>query len=169
MKNIVVVDCISTGINFIGDIVNRGYNPIVLQLKIPENSIEEYEERLNHGYNQINEKFDMIYEKDTYEETLEAVRKVDPVLIVPGNEDGVILATKLANDLNLLCNPIENIDAMTLKHEMHKRLAENNLRYIRGKVIKSVDEAIEFYDDESLKEVVVKPIRSAASCMYVFV
>ena len=49
-------------------------------------------------------------------------------------------------------------------YEMHKRLAENGLRYIRGKVIGSVEEAIEFYDAESLGEVVIKPIRSAGSC-----
>ena len=47
---------------------------------------------------------------------------------------------------------------------MHKRLAENGLRYIRGKVSGSVEEAIEFYDAESLGEVVIKPIRSAGSC-----
>ena len=164
MENIIVVDCISTGINFIADIINRGYNPIVLELKPSEDIVDEYNQKIIHNYNQINEKFDMIYEKDTYEETLEAVRKVNPVLIVPGCEEGVVLATKLSDDLNLLGNSVENIGAMTLKHEMHKRLAEKGLRYIRGKVIKSVDEAIEFYDDESLNGVVVKPIRSAGSC-----
>ena len=163
MENIIVVDCISTGINFIEDIINRGYNPIVLELKPSEDIFDEYNQKIKHNYDQINEKFDMIYEKDTYEETLEAVRKVNPVLIVAGSEEGVVLATKLAEDLDLLGNSTENIDAMTLKHEMHKRLAENGLRYIRGKVIKSVDEAIEFYDDESLNGVVIKPIRSAGS------
>ncbi len=34
MRNIIVVECISTGKNFIGDIINRGYNPVVLHLKI---------------------------------------------------------------------------------------------------------------------------------------
>ena len=164
MENIIVVDCISTGINFIGDIINRSYNPIVLELKPSENIVDEYNQRIIHSYNQINEKFDIIYEKDTYEETLESVRKVNPVLIVAGCEEGVVLATKLSEDLGLLGNSVENIGAMTLKHEMHKRLAENGLRYIRGKVIKSVEEAIEFYDDESLNEVVVKPLRSAGSC-----
>ena len=43
----------------------------------------------------------MIYEKDSYEETLEAVKKFDPLLVLPGNEHGVILATKLANDLGM--------------------------------------------------------------------
>ena len=164
MENIIVVDCISTGVNFIADIINRGYNPIVLELKPSDDIVDEYNQKIISNYNRINEKFDMIYEKDTYEETLEAVRKVNPILVVPGCEEGVVLATKLSDDLNLLGNSAENIGAMTLKHEMHKRLAENGLRYIRGKIIKSVDEAIEFYDDESLNEVVIKPIRSAGSC-----
>ncbi|WP_296891427.1 ATP-grasp domain-containing protein [uncultured Methanobrevibacter sp.] len=164
MENIIVVDCISTGVNFIEDIINRGYNPIVLELKPSEDIVDKYNQKIISNYNRINEKFDMIYEKDTYEETLEAVRKVNPLLVVPGCEEGVVLATKLSDDLNLLGNSAENIGAMTLKHEMHKRLAENGLRYIKGKIIKSVDEAIDFCDDESLNEVVVKPIRSAGSC-----
>ena len=164
MRNIIVVDCISTGIHFIGDIINRGYNPIVLELKPTEDNAEAYHAKIKRNYAEINEEFDMIYEQDTYEETLELVKKADPLLIVPGCEEGVVLATKLANELGLLCNPIENLEAMTLKHEMHNRLAEKGLRHIRGKVIRTVEEAIEYYDKESLKEVVVKPIRSAGSC-----
>ena len=164
MRNIIVVDCISTGIHFIGDIINRGYNPIVLELKPTEDNVEAYNAKIKENYAKINEKFDMIYEKDTYEETLKEVRKTNPALIVPGCEEGVILATKLANELGLLCNPIENLDAMTLKHEMHNRLAEKGLRHIQGKVIVSVKEAIEFYDEKNLNEVVIKPIRSADSC-----
>lgn len=163
MRNIIVVDCISTGIHFIGDIINRGYNPIVLELKAAGDDDESYKAMLKSHYDEINENFDMIYEKDTYEETLEEVRKADPALIVPGNEHGVILATKLANDLGLLCNPIENLDAITLKHEMHNRLAEKGLRHIRGKPVHSLEEAIEFYDNEGLSEVVIKPIYSAGS------
>lgn len=52
---------------------------------------------------------------------------------------------------------------MTLKNEMHNRLREKGLRYIRGKVVSSAEEAIEFYDLESLKEVVIKPIYSEGS------
>lgn len=163
MKSIIVVDCISTGINFIGDIVNRGYKPVVLELKSGFDDVEKYKVMVNSFYDKIDEKFDMIFEKDSYEETLEEVRKSNPEIIVPGSERGVILATKLANDLNLLCNPIENIDAMTLKDEMHNRLAEKGLRYIRGRTVTTVEEACEFYDEESLTEVVVKPVYSAAS------
>ncbi|WP_407377694.1 ATP-grasp domain-containing protein [Methanobrevibacter sp.] len=80
-----------------------------------------------------------------------------------GNERGVILSTKLSNDLGLLGTPIENLEAMTLKDKMHERLAEAGIRHIRGKVVTSIDEAVEFYEAESLKEVVIKPVYSFCS------
>ncbi len=57
---------------------------------------------MQSNYDRIEYDFDLIHEKDTYEETLEMVRELDPLLIVAGNERGVILTTKLFNDLNLL-------------------------------------------------------------------
>lgn len=164
MKNIIVVECISTGKNFIGDIINRGYNPIVLHLKDSDTeSGKKFGEHVLEEYKLIPYEFDMIYEKDTFEETLEEVKKFNPLLIVPGNERGVVLATRLSNELGLLSNSIENIDAMTLKNEMHNKLAQRGLRSIKGKVIHSLNEAMEFYDSENLKEVVIKPIYSAGS------
>ena len=165
MRNIVVVECISTGTNYIQDIVARNYNPVVLEMAESGENEEAllYKKIVHDSYERIKHDFDLIHEKDTYEETLAMVKELDPVLVVPGNEKGVILATKLANDLNLLCNPIENLDAFTLKNEMQNRLAENNLRSIRGRVVKSVEEAIDYYDSEGLKEVVIKPIYGAAS------
>ena len=164
MKNIIIVECRSTGTNYIEDIINRGYNPVVLECRYGDSERgEEYKTNSIKEYDDIKYDFDMIYEQDTYEETLKIVEKFDPILILPGNERGVILACKLANDLNLLCNPIENLDAMTLKHEMQNKIAEHGLRSIRGKVVKSLDDAIEFYDSEQLKEVVLKPSYSAGS------
>ena len=164
MRNIIVVECISTGKNYIGDIVNRGYNPVVLHLKDSDTEDgEKFGEHVLEEYKMIPYEFDMIYEKDTFEETLEEVQKFNPLLVVPGNERGVILATRLSYELGLLGNSIENLDAMTLKNEMHNRLAERGLRSIKGKVIHSLDEALEFYDEENLKEVVIKPTYSAGS------
>lgn len=164
MRNIIVVECISTGKNFIGDIINRGYNPIVLNLKDSDTEDgKKFGQHVLEEYEKIPYEFDVIYEKDTFEKTLEEVRKYNPLLIVPGNERGVILATKLSNELGLLCNPIENLDAITLKNEMHNRLAERGLRSIKGKVVHNLDEALEFYDSENLKEVVIKPTYSAGS------
>ena len=164
MRNIIVVECISTGKNFIGDIINRGYNPIVLHLKDSDTEDgKKFGDHVLEEYKLIPYEFDMIYEKDTFKETLDEVKKFDPLLIVPGNERGVVLAAKLTHELELLGNSIENLDAMTLKNEMHTRLTERGLRSIKGKVVHNLDEALEFYDSENLTEVVMKPTYSAGS------
>ena len=164
MRNIVLVHCISTGINFVEDIINRGYNPIVLELKASETEDgERYSEHVHKEYKMIPYDFDMIYEQDTYEETIEAVKRYDPLLVLPASEQGVVLATRLAYDLGLLGNHIDNLEAMTLKDKMQERIAEYGLRSIRGKVIQTLEEALEFYDEEELNEVVLKPIYSSGS------
>ena len=151
--------------NFIQDVVRRGFGLVVLQMKNMGGNEQSniYYQGICDELDSIEEDFLWLHEKDTYEETLEMIRAYDPLLVLPASEFGVILATKLANDLNLLCNPIENIGAMTLKDEMHNRLAEHDLRHIRGQVVRSVDEAIEFYDSENLTEVVIKPLQGASS------
>ena len=164
MRNIVIVEAISTGINYIEDVINRGFNPVVLQTKVPETpEAEIYIKLVEESHKSIKFDFEMINEKDSYEETLEMVKKYDPLLVIPGSERGVILATKMANDLNLKGNPIENIDALTLKHKMQEKIAEKGLRHIRGHVIHSLEEAVQYYDEENLKEVVVKPTYSSGS------
>lgn len=165
MRNIVIVQCASTGVNFVQDIIDRNYNPVVLEMRAFGDSEEAqiYLEEIWKEYEDIDNDFDMVYEPDTYEETLEAVRKFNPLLIVPGNEEGVILATRMSHDLGLLGNPVENIDSMTLKNEMHNKLREHGLRSIRGKVVRSVEEAIEYYDSNDFTEVVLKPVYSASS------
>ena len=164
MRNIVIVEAGSTGFNFIRDIVNRNFHPIALDMKADDTEAgREYKEMVCRSYANIDVDYELIYEKDTYEETLEMVREYDPLLVIAGSEMGVRLAPRLANDLDLLCNPIENLDAITLKDKMQEKIAEKGLRHIRGRVVTSVEEAIEYYDEEGLSEVVVKPVYSAGS------
>lgn len=166
MDNIIIVECISSGKNFIKDIVRRNYNPIVLEQKF-KNATDKFlkEEKKMHEseYAAINEDFELIYEQDTFEETVEMVRKLNPILILPGSEDGVILATKLANALGLTSNPIESLKYMTLKDEMQNALKKAGIRYIKGKTVDSLKDAIEFYNESGLKEVVVKPLNNSGS------
>ncbi len=164
MRNIIVVECISTGKNFIEDIINRGYNPIVMHLNKPDTKAGiKMQKHIQEEYESIPYEFDMVYEQDSFEETLNEVKKFNPLLILPASEAGVRLATKLTHELGLVGNSIENLDAMTLKHEMHNRLAQKGIRSIKGKIVHSLEEVLDFYDSESLKEVVLKPIYSAAS------
>ena len=164
LGNIVIVECVSSGKNFVQDCINRNYSPIALQSKVGDSKEEEgYRKSMDDALSYISADCEVITQKDTYEENLEMVREYNPVLVVPGSERGVVLATKLANDLNLLCNPIENLDAITLKDKMHEKLAENGLRHIRGRRVSSVQEAIDFYDEENLTEVVTKPVYGSGS------
>ena len=159
MRNIIVVDCQSTGINFIDDIYNRRYNPVALEL-IPDinEDIEEYRQKMDLEYERSYYDFDLIHEKESYEETLEMVRELDPLLILAGTDEGAYLATKLSHDLDLLGNPIEDIDAVTDWEKTQERLSEKNLRHIKSRVIHSADEAIGFYDEESLNQVSLKEL-----------
>ena len=86
----------------------------------------------------------MIKEADTYEETLARVKEYDPLLVLPGSEGGVPLATHLADDLGLPGNPWANIDKMIKKDAMQQALADAGIRSIRGRNVKSVDEAMDF-------------------------
>ena len=64
MRNIIVVECTSTGKNYIGDIVNRGYNPIVLHLKDSDTEDgKKFGQHVLEEYSRIPYDFDMIPEK----------------------------------------------------------------------------------------------------------
>lgn len=164
MKNIIVVECKSTGKNFIGDIANMGFNPVILETNVADTEEGKlYYQAVKNGYAAIKHDFEVIHEKETYVETLEMVKSYDPLLVLPANERGVILASKLAYDLDLMANDIENLDAMTLKSEMQNRLAECGLRHIKGKNVTNIEDALDFYDSEGLTEVVIKPVYGSGS------
>ena len=79
MKNIVIVEAISTGVNFITDIVHRGYHPVVLELTLAEGS------HIAGGrqgiYSRTGDTFEIIKEQNSYEETLALVK-------MPGSKAG---------------------------------------------------------------------------------
>ena len=161
MRNIVVVEAISTGVNFITDIVHRGYHPVALELKTEEES------HITDGrkgiYSRTRDQFDVIKEQASYEETLALVKSYDPLLVLAGSEDGVVMATRLADDLGLPGNPAENLDQMTKKNAMHEALKKAGIRYIKGEVVNSPQEALDFCTKNKLTCAVVKPLQSAGS------
>ena len=91
MRNIIIVQCASTGITYVQDIIDRNYNPVVLELKKFNNPevANDHCELVQKGYKLIDNDFEIIYEKDSYEETLEMVKGYDPLIILPGSEIGV--------------------------------------------------------------------------------
>ncbi|MCR5083336.1 MAG: ATP-grasp domain-containing protein [Parasporobacterium sp.] len=161
MKNIVIVDLLSTGINYVTDIVQRGYNPVIVESLVISNSTAY--DQVKENYSKLKTMPVIIREKNSYEETLDEIKKYDPVLVLPGTESGVVLATRLAYDMGLPGNDINYIDAMTKKDAMHEALKNAGIRYIRGKIVVSADEAVSFCKENGLDKTIVKPTQSAGS------
>lgn len=160
MRNIIIVDPYSTGYNLVEDVVRRGYNPVVLET-IQEKTKDL--EALKGIYAAFYHKPQIIEECDCYEDTLKLVKSFEPVLVIAGCETGVPLATMLADDLGLPGNSAGNIDYMIKKDAMHEALKQAGIRYIHGKKVKSVKEALDFCAESGFESAVVKPLRSAGS------
>lgn len=163
MHNIIVIEAISTGINYVSDIKKRGFHPVIME----QNACGGLKTFLQHerkiAYAKLAAPCTIISEEECYPKTLEKVRQLNPILIVPGTEPAVPLATRLAEDLGLPGNPAANIEKMTNKQAMQQALAKCGLRHIRGRVVKTVEEALAFYDELKCCQVILKPYRGAAS------
>ena len=161
MRNIVIVEAVSTGYNLVEDIVRRGYNPVILEPAGEPG--EEIEKMRNSSYKAYYRTPKILRAPDDYAETLALVKEYDPLLVVAGTENGVILATRLAADLGLPGNPYENIEFMTRKDAMQEALKAAGMRYIRGRNVKTVEEALQFCRENGFETAVIKPRQSAGS------
>ena len=163
-KSIVICEYISTGINYAEDARARGYTPVLVEGRYVGSP--EDVERLKAARDKVNERVKgriKIIKEDEYENVLKQVRELDPALVIAGSEFGVGLAAELSADLGLPGNPVDRIPYMTQKDMMQKALADHGLRSIRGRVVRSEKEAIEFYRELGVSDVVVKPVRGAGS------
>ena len=164
-QSIVICEYVSTGVNYIEDAWARGYEPVLVEghyVGSPDD-VEGFKflrERINH---RMHGKVDIIPEDLEYDEVLRRVKEHNPAIVLAGNEFGVSIATRLAEDLGLIGNPADRIPQMTEKEEMHKALKEYGIRYIKGRSVESEEEARELYKELGCSDVVVKPNRGAGS------
>jgi len=163
-KKVVIVEALSTGFNYIQDCIERGLEPVILEVACADKNILEFMEQLRHEkYAKLTTKVQTLREAETYEKTLEMVRALNPILVVPGAEYGVVLATRLADDLGLPGTPYSYIDKMTNKFYTHEALKAAGVRHIRGKICKTQEEAEKFYDELDNEKVVIKPPHGCCS------
>ena len=164
-KRIVIAEYVSTGYNMVYDVLSRGYEPVLLDCPYVAEQAdladfhagrEAVRARLPKGLIHIPENAD-------YQAVLEQVRALQPILVIAGSEFGVPYATRLAADLGLPGNPVDRLKAMTEKDSMHQALKEYGIRYIRGQVISTVDEARAYYQELNTEHVVVKRVRGVGT------
>ena len=154
-RNIVIVEATSTGANYIHDVRELGHNPVCVEMYPDKEVGREYYES-NYSLNG-EELPQHIKAEKSYEKTLEVVRKLDPICIVPASDERIEWATKRAYDLGLPGNIPKNLNKMIDKQYSQDALKEANLRYIRSKEVTSYEEAKEFIKELDGSKFVVKP------------
>lgn len=164
-KRIVICEYISTGYNYVYDVLSRGYEPVLLNCSYVAEEADAADFRAGRAAVRARLPKDLITieENPDYNAVLEQVRALEPVHVIAGSEFGVPYATRLAADLNLPGNPVSQLKAMTEKDAMHQALKDAGVRYIRGQVIASVEEARAYYDELGTENVVVKRVRGAGT------
>lgn len=164
MRNILLFDFGSSGVNYAQDIINRGYNPVALVEPLDKNDMREdlylYKKQL---YSQYENKVQFISLPKEYDEVLDLVKKLDPLLIFGCSDASSVIVTKLCNDLNMPSNSFEYVDNYIDKAKMHEQLKKHGVRYIRGKVVYSKQEALDYFREENFRQCIIKPSKSASS------
>ena len=165
-QKIGVVEIISTGFNYIDDILSLGYEPLVIEGHYigKEDEIKPFKDaQMTMSKKAKDRGITVIPDTEDYNEMLAKVKEYNPIIIVAGSEFGVPLATRLADDLGLPGNSAKNIKAMTEKAAMHDALKNYGIRYIKGRLVTSIDDASSYYDELGTENVVVKRTRGAGT------
>ncbi|WP_408070768.1 ATP-grasp domain-containing protein [Butyrivibrio sp. JL13D10] len=164
-RKIIIYKCYSSAVNYIHDIRMLGYEPVLL-----EPFIEDEAKRIEmHDDYTSNYKFngdicpEVIMEKPTYEEALEMIKEINPILILPGADNALWLCMKVSGDLGLKSNSLENYMPMRDKYHMQKALKEADLKSMDTVILHSEDEALSFFISHKGKKVVLKPTEGAAT------
>lgn len=165
LQSILIVETISSGLLYVNDIIERGYQPIVIFPEI--NASQDDQDLLYTGLreravNELPEGTIVIYEEGV-EKLLKELQSFDIVCVVAGSEKGVILADKLAARLNLPGNPVESSILHLHKSEMQEALKQHGVRSIRSRLVHNVEEARAFWAELGVSKAVIKPPASAGT------
>ncbi|MBR1663078.1 MAG: ATP-grasp domain-containing protein [Ruminococcus sp.] len=165
MKRVIVVaEPMSTAFNFLEDIKQRGFEPVILESYIPDGYARRLmDEERKIKYSRIKYPIKIIKEDKDYNVTLKMIHDLDPVLVLAGSEEGVVIGTRLADDLGLTGNPYSIIANMTQKTSMQDALKKAGLRYIRSEEASSPDDCIKFLEKLGHEDVVLKHVHGVAS------
>jgi glutathione synthase/RimK-type ligase-like ATP-grasp enzyme len=160
-----IVRCYSSAVNYIHDIRTMRFEPVLMEPYI-EDEQQRAEIRADYAreYKLNGDACPrVIYEKETYDKTLEMVRELDPLLILPGSDNGVLSALRLSKDLGLKSNSCEHYSKMRDKYGMQMALRDHGLAYTYSEILNTEEEAVSFYRRMEGTPVVLKITQSSAT------
>lgn len=162
-KCIVMIPATSTSKYFVPAIVARGYRPVIID---PFFEDQESEYRTFFMSDQSFYKpYDPIFltNKHDIQELIEELKAYDIAAIIAGSDVGV----ELTDQLNTLMGMKGNSSATTYKRRdklaQQDALKAAGIRFIRSQEIRSMEEALAFYEELGQKSVVIKPLSGGGS------
>ena len=162
-KCIVMVPATSSSKHFIPAIVERGYQPIIID---PFFEDQESDYRKNFMSDKsFYEPYDPVYmtNKHDISELVDELKQYDIEAIIAGSDVGAELTDQLNTILGMRGNSSESTYRRHDKLAQQESLKEAGIRYIKSEEISSVEEAIAFYEKLGGKSVVVKPVSGGGS------
>ena len=164
LGKIVIIECISSAVNYISDVRELGYEPVLVEFWVPEWR-REISRRNHDKHYSLNEDPvpEIIQAPQDYAAFLELMKRLDPVLIIPGSDQAIGPAMELSADLGLIGNVPEIISALRDKSVTQSVLKKAGLRYIDTLLIHSIEDALQFFHEKGDRPVIIKRERGVAS------
>lgn len=155
---VIIVECVSTAVNYIKDLQDQGYEPVCLELREINKQFPNA-----HCYTAFGAKQPkVITDCKRYSQTLKKVKALKPILILPGADHGLRLASQLTHDLKLRGNKLSDLPIMKDKYASQLALKHHGLRHIESVKYTNWDQAVKFFHAHKNK-VVVKPIEGVST------
>ena len=160
MKYMGVVECISSGRLYIGDIIAHGYKPLIINTLNKTEHVIEYRKLLAKGFG---DRVEYIDEEEDFDAFIKKLKKYDLEMVFAGSEFGVRLADKITGALGLIGNDPNTTYMRCNKAGMFEALGKAGIRRIESMHVTCPDDIREFWKKNDLDKCVMKFAESAST------
>lgn len=166
-KEIMVIECLSSGRMYIPEIIERGYKVLMVQPKNEDKVLFQRKvdvaEEFKKQYNP--DDLEVIFTEFNAQSILEAIKIHIPNIVcsVAGSEMGVRLNDEVATAIGVPCNSADTAYLRCTKAGMIEALEKAGVRAIKSAKVKSVEDVKNFFKENNLKKAFMKFSESAAS------
>ena len=160
MQYMAIVECASSAILYVDEMISRGYKPLVINVREAQEYVVEYRKLLRKS---LENKVEFIDEKENFDEFIEELRQYDIVAAFAGCEYGVRLTDRIVKALGLRGNDDSTTYLRCTKAGMYEALGRAGIRRIESRKVFSDKDIEEFWKDNNLTKCVMKLSESAAT------
>ncbi len=160
MQYMVIVECVSSGMLYIDEIISRGYKPLVVNVHRCTEEMKNYRAIIAKRYA---DRVEYIEEGEDFDEFISRLKKYDVKAAFAGSEAGVRVADKIVKALGLRGNDADTTYLRCNKAGMYEALGKAGIRRIESEFVKSEDDIKDFWKKYELDTCVLKFAESAAT------